>query len=142
MTDNSQHRTEDAAFDYISEWEGFSPDGRPDTEGIPTLGHGFSLIITGGKTFSVKPKLVKTLNAAGIRIEDKHIEKLTKIVNAYNAGDTQAAKALADKFRMSPIDREQAKALFRHVVPEFIEKVKRGIGDTAYRKIGPSAGRR
>jgi len=36
MTEHSRKSTEDTAFDYISEWEGFSPDGRPDTEGIPT----------------------------------------------------------------------------------------------------------
>ncbi len=137
MTDKSQQRTEDAAFDYISEWEGFSPDGRPDTEGIPTLGHGFALIITGGKTYSVRENLVETLKAFGIEIKKEHMAELSKIANAHNSGDTQAAKVLANKFRIPPINRQQAKALFRHVVPGFIEKVKRGIGDTAYQKIGP-----
>ena len=61
MTDNRQTRIEDKAFDYISEWEGFSPDGRPDEAGIPSLGHGFALILIDRGTYSVRKGLIDEL---------------------------------------------------------------------------------
>ncbi len=48
MTTHTQGVTPEtiaAAMAYTKPWEGFNPTVEPDGGGIPTLGHGFALII-------------------------------------------------------------------------------------------------
>jgi hypothetical protein len=129
---------DDVLFDFIAGNDGFATRVYSDRRGIPTLGLGYALLVnTPG--WPPRDSLERDLAALGIRLTPADRCRLTAVGEALSRHDLKHAGQLVapwtpgeespSKNRFSfRIDREQAKALFHLIRPDYDILLRRKLG--------------
>ena len=129
--------TLDAAMKYTKLWEGMNSTVKADRKGIPTLGHGFALIIDIGNKWVIRDDLIDKLATASITLEPEDMTKLIEIRKALAAGDIAEAKRLTAAHDFPSITGEQAETLFRETIAEKAEMARNAMGPAAFDALSP-----
>ena len=110
--------TLDAAMKYTKLWEGIHSTVGPDDKGVPTLGHGFALIIDDGTKWVIRSDLDDKLATVGITLEPQDLDELKDIRDALANGDIAEAMRLTEAHDFPSVTGEQAETLFRVTITE------------------------
>ena len=129
--------TLDAAMEYTKLWEGVHSTVGPDSKGVPTLGHGFALIIDIGNEWVIRSDLIDKLATASITLEPEDLTKLIEIQDALAAGDIAEAKRLTVAHDFPSITGAQAETLFRETITEKAEMARDKMGAAAFDRLSP-----
>ena len=129
--------TLDAAMKYTKLWEGIHSTVGPDDKGVPTLGHGFALIIDDGTKWVVRHNLNDKLAAASITLEPQDLTKLAEIQEALATGDIAEAKRLTEAHDFPSITGAQAETLFRVTITEAAKMARTKMGAAAFDRLSP-----
>ena len=131
-------RFEDVLFDFIAASEGFVPRIYSDHRGIPTLGLGYAILVnTPG--WPPRDSLDRDLASIGVTLTSADRARLTAVGEALSRNAIDRAKSLvapwtpgedvASKNDFSIlITREQAKALFDLVRPDYEAVIRQKLG--------------
>ncbi len=127
----------DAAMTYTRPWEGFHETVGSAGEGVPTLGHGFTLIIDTRGAWEVRTGLKDTLASVGVTLSPADEEKLIKIRDALGRDDRGEADRLIAEHDFPTITRAGAATLFRATITEQARKTRKWIGPDAFDSLSP-----
>ena len=134
-------RTIDVAMNYTRPWEGFHERVGPDSTGVPTIGHGFALIVKVGNKWKLNAQTRKELDAKlnrfGVDLDNADFNKLDKVIEALNAGNTALAKSLTAAHDFPSITKGDAAQLLRETITEHAEKARGWLGETAFERLTP-----
>ena len=142
-------RVIDAAMTYTRPWEGFHETVGEAGEGVPTLGHGFTLIIKSRGAWKIRGGLKDMLASFGVTLSgsdtgtDQKIDlnsdmgKLEEIRKALAAGDRGEADRLIAEHDFPTITRAGAATLFRATIAEQARKTREWIGTEAFDSLSP-----
>lgn len=131
-------RFEDAVFDFIAASEGFVPRVYSDHRGIPTLGLGYAILVnTPG--WPPRDSLVNDLATIGVALTAADRSRLTDVGEALSGSNPDQAKALVAPWTAGEdsaaknsfsflISRDQARALFELVSPDYEAVIRQKLG--------------
>ena len=131
-------RFEDVLFDFIAASEGFVPRIYSDHRGIPTLGLGYAILVnTPG--WPPRDSLDRDLAAIGVILTAADRSRLTAVGETLSRNDPDSAKGLVAPWAAGEdsaarnsfsflITREQAKALFELVRPDYDAVIRQKLG--------------
>ncbi len=129
---------EDALFDFIAGSDGFVPRVYSDHRGIPTIGLGYSMLVnTPG--WPPRDSLESDLAAIGIKLSPADRYRLTAVGEALSRHDLVQAQNLVAAWTRGEdsesknsfsflITRDQAKALFDLIRPDYEDCLRRKLG--------------
>ncbi len=139
---------EDAPFDFIAASEGFVPRVYSDHRGIPTLGLGYAILVnTPG--WPPRDSLDRDLAAIGVRLTAKDRSRLTSVGQELSRNNPDRAKDLVvpwtpgeDSAALNNfsfmITRDQAKALFALVRPDYEAVIRQKLGQSLTDRLAGS----
>ena len=131
-------RFEDELFDFIAASEGFVPRIYSDHRGIPTLGLGYAILVnTPG--WPPRDSLDGDLASIGVTLTAADRSRLTDVGEALSGNDPAQAKGLVAPWTAGEdsaaknsfsflISRDQAKALFQLVRPDYEAVIRQKLG--------------
>ena len=129
--------TLDAAMKYTKLWEGIHSTVGPDDKGVPTLGHGFALIIDDGTKWVIRSDLDDKLATVGITLEPQDLDELKDIRDALANGDIAEAMRLTEAHDFPSVTGEQAETLFRVTITEKAKMARTKMGAAAFDRLSP-----
>jgi len=129
---------DDVLFDFIAASEGCVPRIYSDHRGIPTLGLGYAVLVD-APGWPPREGLDDDMAAIGIVLTAPDRSRLTAVGEALSRNDAETAKALVAPWTAGEdstavnnfsflISREQAKALFDKVRPDYEDILRRKLG--------------
>ncbi len=139
---------DDVLFDFIVASEGDVPRVYSDHRGIPTLGLGYALLVdTPG--WPPRESLDADLAAIGIALTPADRSRLTDVGQALSRNDAPAAKDLVAPWRPGEdsaarnsfsflITRDQSKALFALLRPDYEAVLRQKLGAEVYDELAGS----
>ncbi len=134
-------RTINVAMDYTRLWEGIHERVGPDGAGVPTIGHGFALVVKVKGKWILNERnageLQDKLGRFGVDLDPNDIKKLNEVIDALNAGDSTRAKSLARAHRFPSITGADADRLLRETITERAEMVRDRIGEDTFASLSP-----
>ena len=134
-------RTIEVAMDYTRPWEGFHERVGPDSTGVPTIGHGFALVVKVGNKWVLNEEnlgeLTDKLSRFGVDLDETDLDELDKVIEALNTGDSKLAKSLTRAHGFPSITPADADRLLRETITERAEMVRDRIGEDTFASLSP-----
>lgn len=139
---------DDMLFDTIAESEGFVPRVYSDHRGIPTLGLGYALLVD-APGWPARQGLDTDLSAIGVTLNEADKALLKSIGQLLSQGDVVGAKGKVAPWSAGEdsaarnafsflISRQQGKALFGRIRPDYETVLERRLGQSLLQGLAGS----